>query len=181
MPSPLKAFLCAGLLSASPVFAGIPAQLQEGDSKWMRVGDSWIVDTEDVERKGDQLRFWVERRPVGNEQMSTQYATAWIGKIRIRCGDFHAKLNPRVRVHYGYGIYGWEYAEGTQWEKMKPGDFGVILASNFCYLTNIPGYTPEPITYDWQRKITQTIKTTPAKKLRTNDCDRGGRSKSDCD
>ena len=45
-----------------------------------------------------------------------------------------------------------------KWRKIKPGHFAYDLASNFCYLTKTPGYTPEPIEFTWQRKLTAEIK-----------------------
>ena len=80
----------AAALLAAPVQAGVPSIHSGENAKWMRIDSSWTVDTEDIEVRGDQIRFWIRRNPTGNEEMSTQYKTAWIGKVRVRCGEFHA-------------------------------------------------------------------------------------------
>ena len=68
----------------------------------------------------------------------------WTGKMRLRCGDFHAR----------HEIDGYVYS----WYRITPEAFAYTLASNFCYLTDTPGFTPEPIDFPWQRKITAEIK-----------------------
>ena len=128
----------------------------------MRINNAWRVDTEDIHVKGDQIRFWVRRRAVGNEEMSTQERTTWTGKLRVRCGDFHAKLQSRRNIYYYGMVVGHDYG-GGYWEKIADDHFAYQLASNFCYLTGTPGYTAEPIEHEWQRKITATIKTGPKK------------------
>ena len=91
----MKRLLAISIASASiaigaiPVFAGVPESESISKGKWQQVSDNWFIDTEDVEIKGDQLRFWVERVPTEGEEASTQWKTAWTGKIRVRCGDFH--------------------------------------------------------------------------------------------
>ena len=117
------------------------------------MNDNWFIDTEDVEIKGDQLRFWVERVPTEGEEASTQWKTAWTGKIRVRCGDFHQRIDTEGMTNSGFTrIF------NGKWVKIKPSQFAYELASNFCYLTKTPGYTPEPIVFTWQRKITAEIK-----------------------
>ena len=55
------------------------------------------------------------------------------------------------------------YIQRGNWEKIKTTHFAHQLASNFCYLTKTPGYTLDPIVYEWQRKLTAELKkqTTP--------------------
>ena len=144
-----------------PAFAGVPQSESGIQGKWQVVSENWTIDTEDVEIKGDQIRFWVERTPSPSEESSTQYSTAWKGKIRIRCGDFHARIDPEGRNGYGMRMI----IRGD-WEKIKPRDFAYKLASNFCYLTKTPGYTPDPIEHEWQRKLTNVLKASPVKPLR---------------
>ena len=160
----------AALMLAPVAYAGVPSAHQAENAKWMRVSGNWTVDTEDIEVRGDQIRLWVRRNPTGNEEMSTQYQTAWIGKVRVRCGDFHAKLQPRRTIYYYGSPVGHDYS-GGHWEKIDQSQFAYHLASNFCYLTGSPGYTPEPIDHEWQRKITATITTTPKKKKRSTSND----------
>lgn len=161
----MKRFLtctAAAALLAAPVHAGVPSAHESANAKWMKVNENWTIDTEDVGRKGDRIRFWVRRRAFGNEEMSTQQISTWTGKLEIRCGDFHyrgANRNPD-----GFG--GYEYWYGP-WEKIDSSIFPYTLASNFCHLTGSPGFTPEPIVHDWQRKLTATIKGTPKKKPRS--------------
>lgn len=144
--------IAATLFDACPAISGVPEAMQQNSGKWIEVDKTWIIDTEDVERRGDQLRFWVERRAQGSEESSTQTRTSWTGKYRIRCSDFHSRIDGGAINGYGMRIY----VPGP-WERIKPGDFGYTLASNFCYLTGTPGYTPEPINYEWQRKITAAL------------------------
>ena len=138
----------------------------------------WI-DTEDVEIKGDQLRFWAERTPTASEQSSTQSNTAWKGKIRVRCGDLHTRIDVE-----GYTEGGWKRIFNGQWERIKPNYYAYELASNFCYLTNTPGFTPEPIIYEWQRKLTAEIKKqlTPEaiKKRKKENCTHRDRMNGEC-
>ena len=51
------------------------------------------------------------------------------------------------------------------------------MASNFCYLTKTPGFTPEPIVHVWQEKITAEIKKqiTPGaiRRREKEECTRG--------
>jgi hypothetical protein len=144
----LGAVTVASLLVA-PAEAGIPTKFDEQKSKWIRVSKNWQIDTEDVKKKGDRLRFWVRRNPTGNEEMSTQQKSSWWGKYEIRCSDYHARLAAGYASGFGGNYYPW-----GGWEKMDSDFFGAKLASNFCYLTGTPGYTPEPIEHHWQAKIT---------------------------
>ena len=97
----------------------------------MRVSGNWTVDTEDIEVRGDQIRFWVRRNPTGNEEMSTQYQTAWIGKVRIRCGDFHAKLQPRRTIYYYGSPVGHDYS-GGHWEKSTKANSPITWLPTFA-------------------------------------------------
>ena len=170
----LTSLACAAALMGAPAFAGVPASQEAVSGKWQQVSKSWLIDTEDVEIKGDQLRFWVERVAVGIDTASTQYTTAWTGKIRVRCGDFHRKLFYEAQNSLGMKFY----INTDGWIKIKPNEFAYVLASNFCYITKAPGYTPEPIQHEWQEKITAALKAAPVKPLRKSrkdDCDDGPR------
>ena len=131
----------------------MPQSESLNEGKWQQVGDNWLIDTEDVEIKNDQLRFWVERIATGTEQASTQQSTSWKGKMRVRCSDFHVRNDYEARNGYGMPII-----VSDRWEKIKPNYFAYQLASNFCYLTKTPGYTPEPIDFPRQKKLTAGIK-----------------------
>ena len=151
----MKRLLAISIASASiaigaiPALAGVPESESISKGKWQRVDENWTIDTEDVEIKGDKIRFWVQRNASGNEEMSTQSRSTWTGKIRLRCGDFHSRIEI---APYTY-----------KWERITPSQFAYTLASNFCYLTRTPGFTPDPIYFPWQRKITAELKkqTTP--------------------
>jgi hypothetical protein len=143
----------AVLFAGSSAFAGVPSDFSGQDGKWIVVNDNWSIDTEDVDRKGDVLRFWVRRRASGTEESSTQSVTTWTGKVRVRCGDFHARTEAGAVNGYGMRIY----VPGP-WERIDKTQFAYVLASNFCYLTGSPGYTAEPVNSSWQRKITEALK-----------------------
>jgi len=155
----MKRLLAISIASASiaigaiPAVAGVPQTESANGGKWQQVNDNWLIDTEDVEIKGDQLRFWVERIATGNEEASTQQTTSWKGKMRVRCGDFHSRSDYEATSEYGI-----RYIATGRWTKIRPNYFAYSLASNFCYLTKTPGYTPEPIVYSWQEKLTAEIK-----------------------
>ena len=144
MNKPLVACaLCLSLGSAA--IAGVPKSVSKYEGKWIKVNENWLIDTEDVHMKKDRIRFWVERVATGEEISDAYDSYSWVGKYRIRCGDFHSL----IETDDSYG----------GWKKIKPGDFAYRLASNFCYLTGVEGYTPEPIKYVWQRKITELLKS----------------------
>ena len=155
----MKRLLAISIASASiaigaiPAVAGVPQSESIDAGKWQKVSDNWLIDTKDVEIKGDELRFWVERIATGFEQASTQQNMSWKGKYRIRCGDFNARIDVEARNRYGM-----PYIHSGRWQKITPTSFGYTLASNFCYLTKTPGYTPEPTIYKWQRNLTAAIK-----------------------
>ena len=155
----MKRLLAISIASASiafgaiPAVAGVPQSESSNEGKWQQVSDNWLIDTEDVEIKNDQLRFWVERIATGTEQASTQQSTSWKGKMRVRCSDFHVRNDYEARNGYGMPII-----VSGRWEKIKPNYFAYQLASNFCYLTKTTGYTPEPIDFSWQKKLTAEIK-----------------------
>ena len=142
-PLLLAVSLPALALFVSPAIAGVPEAETTSRGKWQKVSPNWTIDTEDVELKRDKIRFWVKRTATGNEEMSTQSTARWTGKIRLRCNDFHYRIE--------IDSYNWG------WERMQPGDFAYDLASYFCYLTETPGFTPEPMKYTWQKKITEEI------------------------
>ena len=67
-----RILLAIAALTLAPVaYAGVQSAHQAENAKWMRVSGNWTVDTEDIEVRGDQIRFWVRRNPTGNEEMST--------------------------------------------------------------------------------------------------------------
>ena len=156
----------AALALAPVAYAGVPSVHQAENAKWMKVNENWTVDTEDVGRRADRIRFWVRRRAKGNEEMSTQQRSTWTGKIEIRCGDFHYR--GASRTSNGWGGYAYVYGP---WEKIDESLFPYTLASNFCHLTGAPGFTPEPIEHDWQRKLTAAIKAEPKKEARSTSND----------
>ena len=99
----MRLFAFIGLLLgiSLPAFGGVPESESSSQGKWQVVNENWTIDTQDVDVKGDQIRIWVERTPSASEESSTQYSTAWQGKIRIRCSDFHARIDPEGRNGYG--------------------------------------------------------------------------------
>ena len=144
--------LLLGLLCfASPALAGVPERIESGTSKWQRVNENWTIDTEDVEVKGDQIRFWVERSATGHEN-AAWLSTSYRGKIRIRCSDFEQRIERLT--HNAFGV---AHIYRHQWQKIKPGYFAYTLASNFCHFTGVKGYTPEPLEYEWQKRLSLSL------------------------
>ena len=88
-------------IGAIPAVAGVPVFESISEGKWQRVNNNWLIDTEDVEVKGDQIRFWIERNARGIEEASTQSRTSFSGKLRVRCGDFHSRIDAQGRTSYG--------------------------------------------------------------------------------
>ena len=91
----MRRLLLAPLILAlsSPAFAGIPESLKP--TKWMKINDAWIIDTEDVELKGSKFRFYVERRATKDEIGDRDYVLSYVGKLRLRCSDFSSKIEVR--------------------------------------------------------------------------------------
>ena len=144
--------LATSLSWTSSAFAGVPESEIGAAAKWIRVNPNWQIDTEDVDMRGDELRFWVIRTATGSEVMSTEDSSAsWRGKYRVRCGDFHLRTEGEVNSTYG------TYIQPGSWKRITRDSFGWTLASNFCYLTGTPGFTPEPEAYDWQVKIVNLL------------------------
>ena len=180
----MKKLLAISLASASiaigaiPVLAGLPGFESISEGKWQRVNDNWLIDTEEVDVKGDQIRFWVERNASGIEVARTQSRTSYSGKLRVRCGDFRSRIDPQVRSSYG------AYYPAGNWEKIRPSYVAYITASNFCYLTGSLGYTPEPVEHEWQRKLTAEIKNQLSpkaiKKKKNEECTRLMRQREMC-
>tara|TARA_Y100001968_G_C19125160_1_gene603887 strand:+ start:112 stop:639 length:528 start_codon:yes stop_codon:yes gene_type:complete len=142
-----------------PVKAGIPDDLK---GKWMIASSSdkaiWLIDTEDVALKGPQIRFYLKRS--SNDEGSTG-GRDWTGKGRIDCEKFER------RQEIYNGISGWDGWAREPWGGIKPDEFAYDLASQFCFLTGVPGYTPEPNPPAWAKKIIQTVQSQPIKKRST--------------
>ena len=156
-----KSLLLIFLIGIPPVVAGLPSEFA---NKWRKWDDTWSIDTEDIEVRKTNLRFWVQRRAAkeGSERAGNIYYYNWSGKIRINCERFSSRLE-RTDIGDGSPIK-------SKPAKIKPGDFAHSLASHFCYLTGVPGYTPEV-------KQSQIVKTmiynvlNPKKRKREIDCD----------
>ena len=140
-------------IGATSVLAGVPQSESISNNKWQKMNETLWIDTKDVNVEGDQIRFWAERVPTQDEQASTQYNTAWKGKIRIRCGDFNTRIDSE-----GFTRSGIKRIFNGDWERIRPDTYAYTLASNFCYLTSTPGFTPEPIVHQWQRSLTAEIR-----------------------
>ncbi len=145
------------LLSTTTALAGIPTSEQ----KWAQANENWSIDTEDVDMDGKHIRFYVERTSTEGEHAAE--GSRWTGKIRVSCEDFHS------RIEVQGGAWGGYYKQ--PWQKIKPSEFAHILASNFCFLTNVPGYTPEPNPEEWVTKIINTIKSQPIKDTKKKRCE----------
>ena len=120
----MKKLLAISIASASiaigaiPGVAGVPQSESVNEGKWQQVNDNWLIDTQDVEIKSDQLRFWAERQATGDELGTTQGNASWKGKLRVRCGDFHSRIDAEGRNGYGMPII-----VSGRWQKIKPTDF----------------------------------------------------------
>jgi len=124
------------LALSSPAFAGIPESLKP--TKWMKINQAWMIDTEDVELKGSKFRFYVERRATKDEVGERDYIASYVGKLRLRCSDFSSK----IEVRYENPPFG-SYYQGGAWEKIRPDMMAYQLANYFCFLSGVEGYTRE--------------------------------------
>ena len=70
-----------GTLS-SQAFTGIPESLNP--TKWMKINEAWMIDTEDIELKGSKFRFYVERWATKDEVGERDYIASYVGKMRLR-------------------------------------------------------------------------------------------------
>ncbi len=150
----MKRLLLTPLIFAlsSPAYSGIPEYLNS--NKWMKINESWIIDTEDVELKGNQLRFYVERQASKDEIGNRDYLMSYVGKLRLRCSDFSSKIQVRIE-NPPFGSY---YGRGA-WEKIRPDMMAYTLANYLCFLSRSKGYTRETKEPRWAAKIIQTVQT----------------------
>ena len=154
----MRRLLIAPLILAlsSPAFAGIPESLNP--TKWMRINDAWLIDTEDIELKGSKLRFYIEREARKDEIGDNDYRVSYVGKLRLRCSDFSTKIESREEGPFG------SYYQGGAWEKIRPELMAYKLANYFCFLTSVEGYTREEEEPDWVEKIIETVQSKPISK-----------------
>ena len=143
--------LLAALALPNAVNASIP---EEFDGRWLQaVKDhrrTFMVDTEDVVMKGTKLRFFVKREIAPERNPDPNILENWQGKLKIDCEEFTYK----VEVFVG-GLIGYQEPYSG---KIKKGDVGYDFANNFCFLTGVEGYTPEPNPEPWAKKIIDLIK-----------------------
>ena len=118
--------LFAGLIAMSPVQAGIP---ESQTDKYQRLRGELYIDTELVQVNGQAINFWLK---VGSEE-SSRFLT------RIKCKDFTS----RTDVGGDTGGY----------KTITRSSFQYELANQLCFLTGTSGYSPEPDTPAWARKI----------------------------
>ena len=143
---------------ALPVQAGIPEKFQ---NKWMVLLDNesntWQMNTEDIDISGDIIRFWVKRYV---KESDKENSTGWEGKLRINCKTYKR----RAEIKTGASTLGALVVTGgyskTPWGDIKE-KAPNLLASNFCYLTGVEGYTPEPNPPEWVSKTIENYNSKP--------------------
>ena len=132
--------------------------------------NTWIMNTEDIDISGSIIRFWVQ-------EFDKENSTGWEGKLRINCKTYkrraeikteESNLGARVVIG-GYSNRPWGELIGdalgsaggyekTPWADIKE-EAPNLLASNFCYLTGVEGYTPEPNPPEWVSKTIENYNT----------------------
>ncbi len=87
----MRSLLLAPLILAlsSPAFAGLPSNRTE---KWVRTNQNWMIDTEDIDLKRSQIRFWVKRNAVPGDFAGNSSNPDWEVKIRMDCKKFRARI-----------------------------------------------------------------------------------------
>ncbi len=140
-----------------PVQAGLPEDLKD---KWIKVDKNWTIDTGPgaVQVKSNGIiRFWVDRKATDGEFSGSGRKTmTWVGRIRINCKNFKWKTEKNLPGPIG----GFEWH--STWSEITPG-FQQDLASYFCFLTKVPGYTRESSEPKW---VSTAIKNVELKKAR---------------
>ena len=149
--------LLAAFALTSYANAGIPNRFK---GKWMKWGSGKVstiyVDTEDIELKGNKLRFYVRRKLLPHITPNPNTLENWEGKARIDCENFTQKIS----VYVG-GLAGYRSDPTTA---IKKEFFTYKFAENFCFLTGVDGYTPEPNPSLLVQKIIKTIQSKSIKK-----------------
>ena len=74
---------------SSPAMAGVPEKFE---GKWMKAIEdhrrSFMIDTEDVEVRGDKLRFNVKREIAPGVSPDPNILETWEGQVKINCKKF---------------------------------------------------------------------------------------------
>ncbi len=140
------AILATSLFLCLPSIAGVP--MSKVSNQMMRWGQ-YSIDTEDVRMYKQTLRFHVIRI---DSPTRDNYSVGWGEALfRVNCRKF--KTNRSIRYDLGqYGIL-------DPWTEISPDTLAYTLATNFCYLTGEPGFTPEPNQPEVVKKIINTIIT----------------------
>jgi hypothetical protein len=167
----MRRLLLAPLILAlfSPAMAGLPESLEkkEDEWKWMRINPNYQIDTEDVDMKGTKLRFYVERNALKSEfEGSDGVARSWVGKVRVSCDDFEQRIDKRQLTWTGLTaqVFGANTYVRGDWEGIRSDSIARPLASYFCFLTGVEGYTREEKEPDWVKKIIKTVQSKPIRK-----------------
>ena len=153
--------LLAALTLPSVVNAGVPEKFK---NKWMVILDNesstWQMNTEDIEIKGEIIRFLVKRYV---KEADKENSRGWEGKLRINCKKYtrRAELKGGATTLGGL-ILGGGYTK-TPWADIKE-QAPNLLASNFCYLTGVEGYTAEPNPPESVKNSIKYIESKPIKK-----------------
>ena len=170
----MKRLLLAPLILALslPVKGGIPSKFEgsEGSSRWEQISKNFALNTEEVERRQDKLIFYVERRATKDEfEGPSQYISSYMGKITLKCTNFTVKIQGQKKDP----LVGYYWSQGEIYEEIKPSDIAYDLASNFCFLTGVEGYTREANEPEWATKVIKLVQSQPIKKSNTAniDCD----------
>lgn len=111
----------------------LPASAGFIDSgKWFWITKRFAIDTEDVEIKGGNMRFYYQ------DELGSK-------KLRIRCN----RKEYRTERYLGWD-YGWN---ASSWESLVEGTIFFEIASQLCFLTGTQGTYPEQNPPSWAEKI----------------------------
>tara|TARA_B100000965_G_scaffold309625_1_gene268911 strand:- start:305 stop:601 length:297 start_codon:yes stop_codon:yes gene_type:complete len=78
----------------------------------------------------------------------SKYAMSYVGKITVKCSNFTAKFQGQLKDPLVGNYWSW----GDSFEEIKPADISYDLASRFCFLTGIDGYTRDSDEPEWAKK-----------------------------
>ena len=95
---------------------------------------------------------------------------SYVGKITVKCSNFTAKTQGQLKDPLVGNYWSW----GESFEEIKPNDIAYDLASKFCFLTGVEGYTRDSEEPEWVKKVIKIVQSKPILKAydRLNiDCD----------
>ena len=141
--------LLAAIALPTAVNAGIPQD--KNVNKWMRVEQTLMVDTEDVEVKKGKLRFYIKRNAApGEYEGPNALLKEYTGKLRINCDNFTSGI--QVKINNAWGTY-----STIKYSDIQPNEYAYTFANYFCFASGSEGYTREIYEPDWVKKVINNI------------------------